>query len=98
MDCETICSPRRWQFDCGKNCDGSEVRTYLVAGGGQAAGSQRAYSLGSCAMGQTDGETDGRIAVSLNAPKGGGIIIICLIVLLLQSDMNTSRDKYAENN
>ena len=33
--------------------DGSVVRTSLVAGGGKAAGSQRAYSLGSCAMGQT---------------------------------------------
>jgi len=40
--------------------DGSAVRTSLVAGGGQAAGSHRAYSLGSCAVGQTDG--------SLNAP------------------------------
>jgi len=29
-----------------------------------AAGSQRAYSLGSCALGQTDG----RIALFLNAP------------------------------
>jgi len=35
--------------------DGSAVRTFLVA------------SLGSCAMGQTDGQTDGRIAISLNA-------------------------------
>jgi len=29
-------------------------------------------ALGSCAMGQTDEQTDGRITVSLNAPHGGG--------------------------
>jgi len=33
------------------------------------AGSQRAYSLGSCAMGQTDGRAaDGRIAMFRSAP------------------------------
>jgi len=37
-----------------------------MAGGGSAAGSQRAYSLGSCAMGQTDG----RIELFQNAPPG----------------------------
>jgi len=32
-------------------------------------------ALGSCAMGQTDEQTDGRITVSLNAPpRRGGII------------------------
>jgi len=41
----------------------SAVRTSLVAGGGKTAGSQRAYSLDSCAMGQTDG----RIALFQNA-------------------------------
>jgi len=40
------------------------VGTSLVAGGGYTAGSQRAYSLGSCSMGQTDG----RIALFQNAP------------------------------
>jgi len=57
---------RRWQkiaADLRPSADGFAVRTSLVAGGGYAAGSQRAYSLDSCAMGQTDG----RIAVSLNA-------------------------------
>ena len=41
--------------DLRLSADGSAVRTSLVAGGGYAAGSQRARSLGSCAMGQTDG-------------------------------------------
>jgi len=56
---ETIC-PRRWQFnpkiaaDLRLSADGSAVRISLVVGGGQAAGIQRVYSLGSCAMGQTD--------------------------------------------
>ena len=36
------------------------VRTFLVAGGGKTAGSQRAYSLGSCVMGHTNGRTDRR--------------------------------------
>jgi len=57
---------RRWQkiaADLRPSADGFAVRTSLVAGGGYAAGSQRAYSLDSCAMGQTEG----RIAVSLNA-------------------------------
>jgi len=40
------------------------VRAFLVAGGGQVAGSQRAYSLGSCAMGQTVRQ----IALFQNAP------------------------------
>ena len=44
--------------DLRPSADGSAVRTSLVAGGGKAAGSQRAHSLGSCAMGQTDGRTD----------------------------------------
>jgi len=42
--------------DLRPSADGSAVRTSLVTGGGYAAGSQRAYSLGSCAMGQTDGD------------------------------------------
>ena len=37
----------------------------------KAAGSQRAYSLGSCAVGQTDV----RIALFQNAPQVGGIIM-----------------------
>jgi len=45
-------------------------RISLVAGGGYRLGQLRPY--GSCALGQTDGQTDGRIAVSLNAPYGGG--------------------------
>jgi len=40
--------PRRWQFDWLADlrpfADGSAVRTSLVAGGGSAAVSQRAYS------------------------------------------------------
>ena len=44
--------------DLRPSADGSAVHTSLVAGGGYAAGSQRAYSLGSCTMGQTDGRTD----------------------------------------
>jgi len=65
---------RRRQFDpkiaadlC-PSADWSAVRTPLVAGGDKAAGSQRAYSLGSCTMGQTDG----RIALLLNALLGRG--------------------------
>jgi len=56
------CRPLLW---------GSAARTSLVAGGGKVAGSQRAYMLGSCATGQTDG----RIALFQNAdpPYGGGI-------------------------
>ena len=67
-------APRRWQFDGGKNrgdlrppVDGWAVRTSIVAGGGSDADSQRAYSLGSCAVGQTDG----RIALFQNAPPLG---------------------------
>jgi len=48
--------------------EGSAVRTSLVPGGGYAAGRKRAYSLGSCAMGQTDG----RIALFQNALLGRG--------------------------
>ena len=67
---------RRWQKlqqIYVPSTDGSAVRTYLVTGSGYAAGSQRAYSLGSCATGQPDG----RIVVALNAPlpQGGGIVI-----------------------
>ena len=40
-----------------------QVHSPHISGGRPAAGSQRAYSLGG---------TDGRIAVSLNAPYGGG--------------------------
>ena len=35
--------------DLRPSADGSAVRTSLVASGGQVAGRQRAYSLGSCA-------------------------------------------------
>jgi len=62
----------QWQFDGGKNRGGSmsargRVRSPHISGGwgGYAAGSQRAYSLGSCAMGQTDG----LIALFQNAPQ-----------------------------
>ena len=54
-------------------CGGStsargRVRSPLISGGRPAAGSQRAYSIG------WDRQTDGQIAVSLNAPPyGGGI-------------------------
>jgi len=67
----------RWQFgpkftaDLRPSADGSAVRLSLVTSGGQAAGSQCAYSLGSCAMGQTDG----RIALFQNTPCNGGLII-----------------------
>ena len=66
--------PRRRQFDGGKNRGGStsvrgRVRSPHISGGRRwlscrAAGSQRAYSLSSCAMGQTDG----RITLFQNAP------------------------------
>ena len=44
--------------DLRPSADGSAVRTSRVTGGGYAATSQRACSLGSCAMGQTDRDTD----------------------------------------
>ena len=44
--------------DLHPSTDGSAVRTSQVASSGKAAGSQRAYSLGSCAMGQTEGRTE----------------------------------------
>ena len=43
--------------DLRPSADGSAVRTSPVTSGGYAAGSQRAYSFSSCAMGQTDGHT-----------------------------------------
>ena len=46
--------------DLRPSADGSTVRISLMAGGGKAAGSQRAFSLGSCAMGQTGGQRDRR--------------------------------------
>jgi len=63
--------------DLHPSTDGSAVRTSQVASSGKAAGSQRAYSLGSCAMGQTDGRTEKKrqIALFQNAQKGGGIKI-----------------------
>jgi len=51
-------SPADGSSTVAKIVDGSAVRTSPVAGGGYAAGSQRAYSLSNCAMGQTDGQTD----------------------------------------
>ena len=56
--------------DLRPSADRSAVRTFLVAGGGLAAGSQHAYSLGSCAMRQADG----RIALFQNVPLGRDII------------------------
>jgi len=62
--------------DLHPSTDGSAVRTSQVASSGKAAGSQRAYSLGSCAMGQTDGRTEKKkTALFQNAQKGGGIKI-----------------------
>jgi len=54
---KTICPPPmavRLMADLHPSAAGSAVRTSLVAGGG--------YSLGSCALGQTDGWTDRGIA------------------------------------
>ena len=50
---ETICARRG--KNRGGSTDGCAVHTSLMAGGGEAAGSQRAYGLDSCATGQTDG-------------------------------------------
>ena len=50
--------------DLRPSADGSAVCTSLVARGGRAAGSQRAVSLRSCVMGQTDE----RIALFQNPP------------------------------
>jgi len=71
--------PQQWQFDGGISFhrqskiaadlrDRSSASTSLVAGGSWAAGSQRAYSLGSCTMGQRDGQT----ALFQNAPLERG--------------------------
>ena len=51
------------------------IRSPHIYGGRLVAGSQRAYGP---RLGQTDGQTDGRIAVSLNARLRRGIIIIVL--------------------
>jgi len=48
-------STRGGLYGVRPSADRSAARTSLVAGGGYGAGSQRAYSLGGCAMGQTDG-------------------------------------------
>ena len=53
--------------DLRPSADVSAVRTSLVAGGGSAAGSQHANIPRQLRHG-TDRQTDGRIAVSLNAP------------------------------
>jgi len=67
----------RLAADLRPSADGSAVRTPLVAGGGKAAGSLRAAAAdtvpkAAARLGQlrpgTDGQTDGRIAESLNAP------------------------------
>ena len=63
--------PHRWQFDSRRIY--VRPRTGPQSAHGQAAGMQRAYSLGQLRHG-TDRQTDGRIAVSLNAPYGGGIV------------------------
>jgi len=71
-DNETICPTpmavrsKNRTADLRPSADGSAVRSSLVAGGGKAAGSRRAYSLGSCAMGQADG----RIALFQNIGWG----------------------------
>jgi len=54
--------------DLCPSADGSAVRTSPMAGGGYAADNQRAYSLGRCAIGQTDG----RIALFQNPPPRAG--------------------------
>jgi len=69
--------------DLRPSTDGSAVRTSLVARGGRAAGSQRAFSLGSCVMGQTDG----RIALFQNAPLGRGHKNIHANLLLKESPL-----------
>ena len=51
--------------DLRPSADGSAVRTSLLAGGGYSLGQLRVWA--SCALGQTDRQTDGRIAVLLNA-------------------------------
>jgi len=64
------------QFDsrCGSTSVRGRVRSPHISGGQPPAGSQRADSLGSCATQPAcyslswDRQTDGRIAVSLNAP------------------------------
>jgi len=73
-------APSRWQFDpkiaadLRPSADASAVRTSLVAGGGKAAAYQRTYSLGSCAVEQTDGRTDRRTdrAIPKCLPIGRG--------------------------
>ena len=69
--CETICPPpRRWQFDGGKNRGGStsvrgRIRSPHISGGRRWLSCRYRtfiilFSLGSCAMGQTDGRTERR--------------------------------------
>ena len=82
---ETICPPADDSSTCGGSTSvRGRIRSPHISGGRLAAGSQRADSLVSCTTqpacyslgwdGQT-GRTDGRIAVSLNAPLRLGIII-----------------------
>ena len=75
---ETICPPADGSSSVAKiaadlrpSADGSAVRTSLAAGGGKAAGSQRAYSLSSCAMGQTDGRIGSRVVGVLDSGAEG---------------------------
>jgi len=73
--------------DGSSTCGGStsvrgRVRSPHISGGGRpAAGSQSADSLGSCATQPVCYSLgwDRRIAVSLNAPQGGGIITLSKI-------------------
>ena len=63
--------------DLRPSADGSAVRASLMAGRGQAAGSQRACSLGSCATGQTyvrtDRQTDGSLCPLTTGSINGSI-------------------------
>ena len=76
-------SPRGWRDDMlpadssstrgGSTSVRGRLRSLHTSGGWQAAGSQRAYSLGSCVMQPAClqprlGQTDGRIAVPPNVP------------------------------
>ena len=82
-NCEGNKLSPRWRQDDIPSTDGSStrggstsvrgrVRDPHISDGRPTAGSQRAYSLGWDWDRQTDRQTDGRIAVSLNAPPPYG--------------------------